>query len=630
MAKQVVGLFDNMSDAHQAVQELTNAGFTADDISIVASNASGEYDTTSGSEAAEGAGAGATGGAVAGGLVGLFVGLGALAIPGIGPVVAAGTLATALGSTAVGAGIGAAAGGLVGGLVGAGIPEDDANIYAEGVRRGGALVTVQAADDTTADRAADILDRYNVVDIDDRGTSYRNSGWSGFDENAGPYTGSTSGSSYATSNRSSDVDAAPSAWEESSKVGTAGGTLAGAATGAAIGSVGGPVGTVIGGIAGAVTGAGVGAAGDAAGEAAVDAATGEDDYSRSSTMGSSPARGESLGSVTDTTGYTTTGTTGTTDYTTTNAATTTRDISANEGEIAIPVVEENIRVGKREVESGGVRVTTSVEATPINEQVTLREETVTIDRRTVDQPVDAATVTEAFREGTFEVRERDEEAVVAKEARIVEEVVVGKQAQERTETITDTVRRTNVDVEQISGQTRTVSDTTLTDTAPTSGYTVSDTTTTSGSTLGTTGTSGDAVQSEWSESSKVGTAGGGLAGAATGAAIGSVGGPVGTVIGGIAGAVTGAGVGAAGDAAGEAAQDAAVGEDDASISGSRTASAPLGGTSSTRYDDISRLPSDEGVIESGLGNAGAATERATGLDLDNSGGTGDRDRRDNF
>jgi len=629
MAKQVVGLFDNMSDAHQAVQELTNAGFTADDISIVANNANGDYDTTDGSEAAEGAGAGATGGAVAGGLLGLFVGLGALAIPGIGPVVAAGTLATALGSTALGAGIGAAAGGLVGGLVGAGIPEDDANIYAEGVRRGGALVTVQAADDTTADRAADILDRYNVVDIDERGTSYRNSGWNGFDENAGPYNASTSRSS---------SDAAPSEWEESSKIGTAGGGLAGAATGAAIGSVGGPVGTVIGGVAGALTGAGVGAAGDAAGEAAADATTGEDDYGRSSTVGTSTARGEALGSVTDTTGttgYTTTGTTGTTGYANTSTTTgTTRDISANEGEIAIPVVEENIRVGTREVESGGVRVTTSVEATPVNEQVTLREEHVTVDRRTVDQPVDASTLTEAFREGTFEVRERDEEAVVAKEARIVEEVVVGKTAEQRTETITDTVRLTNVDVEQITGQTRTVSDTTMTTgTAPTSGYTVADTTTTGGTfgTTGTTGTTGtgDAVQSEWSESSKVGTAGGGLAGAATGAAIGSVGGPIGTVIGGIAGAVTGAGVGAAGDAAGEAAQDAAVGEDDGSMSG-RNASAPLGGTSSTRYDDISRIPSDEGAIESGLGNLGAATERATGLDLDNSGGTGDRDRRDNF
>jgi stress response protein YsnF len=566
MAKNVVGLFDNMSDAHGAVQELTNAGFTSDNISIVANNASGDtvnYDTA-GSEAADGAGAGAVGGAVLGGLGGLLVGLGALAIPGVGPVIAAGTLATALGTTAVGAGLGAAAGGLVGALVGAGIPEDDANIYAEGIRRGGALVTVQAATDADADRAADILDRYNVVDIDERGTSYRESGWSRFDDSAPVST----------------VDSPRSEWDESSKVGTAGGTLAGAATGAAIGSVGGPVGTVIGGVAGAVTGAGVGAAADAAGEAATDATLGEDD-SR--------------------TGYRTASTTGvgsTTDYTTTRIDTAntgfqagTRNIDADQGEIAIPVVEEEIRIGKRAVESGGVRIDTRVEETPVNEQVTLRDERVTVERRPVDQAVDAATLTDAFREGTFEVRERDEEAVVQKEARVVEEVVVNKQVEQRTETIQDSVRRTDVDVQQIPGQTRTT------------GYT--ETTNVNSSNIAGTSTA-DSPRSEWDESSKVGTAGGTLAGAATGAAIGSVGGPVGTVVGGIAGAVTGAGVGAAGDAAGEAAKDATVGEDDAGYR------------------------NREGAIEGGLSKGENALERGTGLDLDRDGDTGQRDPRNNF
>src|ERR687885_29703 len=191
MAKSVVGLFDTSQDAQGAVQELRNAGFSADDISVVANNARGDYDVQDGggSEAAEGAGAGATGGAVLGGMAGLLVGLGALAIPGVGPVVAAGTLATTLGTTAAGAGLGAAAGGLVGALVGAGIPENDANVYAEGVRRGGALVTVRAADDEDADRAADIMDRYNVVDIDERAATYREGGWDHFDENAGPYEG---------------------------------------------------------------------------------------------------------------------------------------------------------------------------------------------------------------------------------------------------------------------------------------------------------------------------------------------------------------------------------------------------------------------------------------------------------
>jgi len=521
MAKQVVGLFDNMQDAHGAVQALRDAGFGADDISVVANNASGGYDTTSGdSEAAEGAAAGATGGAVLGGLGGLLVGLGALAIPGIGPVVAAGSLATALGTTAVGAGLGAAAGGLVGALVGAGIPEDDANVYAEGVRRGGALVTVQAASDSDADRAADILDSYNVVDIDDRGTNYRSSGWSGFDESSGTYGGG---------------DSNQSAWEESSKVGTVGGTVAGAATGAAIGGAGaaggaatgaaigtaggGPIGAVVGGLAGAAVGAAVGAAGDSAGEAAADAATGEDDYNRSSTMNTGTAGGAAIGSATDygttgaTTGYSTTGTTGS------GFQSGTQNISADQGEIAIPVVEEEIRVGKREVESGGVRVETRVEETPVNEQVTLRDEQVRVERRAVDQPVDASTVTNAFQEGTFEVRERDEQAVVQKEARVVEEVVINKETQQRTETIQDTVRRTDVDVQEIGGQTTTT------------GFTETS------STMGTSGT--------------------------------GVGGTMGT------------------------------------------------GT-------------NEGAIESGLGNLGSGTERATGLDLDQSGGVGDRDRSNNY
>lgn len=449
MAKQVVGLFDNMQDAHSAVSELTNAGFTSDDISIVANNSSGQstnYDADTGSEAAEGAGAGAVGGAVLGGLGGLLVGLGALAIPGVGPVIAAGTLATALGTTAVGAGLGAAAGGLVGALVGAGIPEEDANIYAEGVRRGGALVTVQAATDSDADRAADILDRYNVVDIDERGSAYRSSGWSRFDEND---------TSYSTPDRGgmNTADSGRSEWAESSKVGTAGGGVAGAATGAAIGSVGGPVGTVIGGIAGAVTGAGVGAAGDAAGEAASDAATGEDDYDRSRTGRSSMGTGAAIGSATDY-GTTDRSTMGSTTGRSTDFQTGTHDHSTEQGETTIPVIEEEIRVGKRETESGGVRVNTRVEETPVNEQVTLRDETVTVERRRVDQPADASTTTDAFREGTFEVRERDEEAVVSKDARVVEEIVINKDVEQRAETIQDTVRRTDVDVEQIQGQTR--------------------------------------------------------------------------------------------------------------------------------------------------------------------------------
>lgn len=259
MAKTIVGLFDTFPHAQNVVEQLINAGIDRSNVSVVSRNRTGMSDASTESSAAEAAGAGAIGGTVLGGTLGLLVGIGALAIPGIGPVIAAGPLAAALGSTALGAGIGAAAGGLIGALVGAGVPEEDANMYAEGVRRGGTLVTVNA-EDTMADRAYSIMQQNGASDIDTQAAGWRESGWNRFDESAEPYELGDDGASN---------------WEESSKLGTAGGTVAGAATGAAMGSVAGPVGTVIGGVAGAAVGAGVGAAGDAAGEAAEDSADGD-------------------------------------------------------------------------------------------------------------------------------------------------------------------------------------------------------------------------------------------------------------------------------------------------------------------------------------------------------------------
>jgi uncharacterized protein (TIGR02271 family) len=121
-----------------------------------------------------------------------------------------------------------------------------------------------------------------------------------------------------------------------------------------------------------------------------------------------------------------------------------------EGEARIPVIEEELRVGKREVEGGGVRVRTRVVERPVEEVVRLREERVNVERRPVNRPVTEADLN-AFREGQFELRERSEEAVVAKEARVVEEVAVNKEVGERTETVRDTVRSTDVDVEQTGG-----------------------------------------------------------------------------------------------------------------------------------------------------------------------------------
>jgi len=135
----------------------------------------------------------------------------------------------------------------------------------------------------------------------------------------------------------------------------------------------------------------------------------------------------------------------------TESTQTSSKIQDKEGETTIPIVEEEVRVGKRQVSGGGVRVHTHIEEKPVEEQVRLRDESVTVERRAVNRAANESDLT-TFREGEFEVNAIKEEAVVDKQARIVEEVVVKKQATERTETIRDTVRRTEVDVDQVSGQ----------------------------------------------------------------------------------------------------------------------------------------------------------------------------------
>lgn len=130
---------------------------------------------------------------------------------------------------------------------------------------------------------------------------------------------------------------------------------------------------------------------------------------------------------------------------TNNAAT-----AGTTGEMHIPIVEEELQVGKREVSRGGIRVFKRVVERPVQESVQLREEHVHVERHAVNQPATGADI-EAFKEGSFEMRETAEEAVVGKTARVVEEVVIGKDVTERTEQINDTVRRTDVDIEQIPG-----------------------------------------------------------------------------------------------------------------------------------------------------------------------------------
>ncbi len=234
-------LYDRYEDAAQTVQALKDAGIPEDDISLV-SNRAGEtpatigqtgqpsattgYETaaptTTGYEAgttgttgtagygtsatattaglttgapatgaestgaeSTGAGAGASAGTLIGGGLGLLTGLGLLAIPGVGPVVAAGWLV----ATITGAGIGAAGGGLLGSLVGAGVPEDQAHAYTEGVRRGGTLVTVRA-DESRASTIERVLEgrSASAVDLSARRADYQAEGWTGYDPAAEPYT----------------------------------------------------------------------------------------------------------------------------------------------------------------------------------------------------------------------------------------------------------------------------------------------------------------------------------------------------------------------------------------------------------------------------------------------------------
>jgi len=179
--KTVVGTYDNIQTAYAVANDLVSAGFSRNDISVVANDPNKEYsayvddryvDTTD--DVAKGAGIGAA----IGGLGGLLVGLGALAIPGVGPVIAAGPLLAAL----TGAGVGAVTGGIVGALVDLGIPDEEAHIYSEGLRRGHVLVIAQVPD-ASADAVTRIMERPGLVDIHRQADTWRASGWKSFDPN---------------------------------------------------------------------------------------------------------------------------------------------------------------------------------------------------------------------------------------------------------------------------------------------------------------------------------------------------------------------------------------------------------------------------------------------------------------
>lgn len=155
--RRAVGTFANRVQAEQALTQLRNSGFEMQNVSIVSKRdedgdklAGVDVDDEVGNKSGEGASKGAATGGLLGGLTGLLVGIGALAIPGIGPVMTAGAVGTAIASAAAGGAIGAVTGGLVGGLIGLGIPEERAKVYDNAVQQGGYLVLVDGSAEETA------------------------------------------------------------------------------------------------------------------------------------------------------------------------------------------------------------------------------------------------------------------------------------------------------------------------------------------------------------------------------------------------------------------------------------------------------------------------------------------------
>lgn len=174
-------LFDNYTTAKSVVIQLEAAGIPYKDISIVSHRSENQ------TEVGEGAGIGAGLGAALGAGGGLLAGLGMIAIPGIGPVVAAGWLSATLAGAVGGAVAGGAAGGLIGALIDSGVPDEEAHVYAEGVRRGGTLVSVKVSPEQEP-IAQRILADAGGVDVNKRRQYYKEQGWERFDHTSPPYS----------------------------------------------------------------------------------------------------------------------------------------------------------------------------------------------------------------------------------------------------------------------------------------------------------------------------------------------------------------------------------------------------------------------------------------------------------
>jgi len=299
MQHTLVAVFDNRSDAQKALEDLVASGFTRQEVRLSEGDPAGQSSLSS-------------------------------------------STATAGSTTGTDEGIGASFKNFFSDLFGTD-RSDHAQMYSEAVNRGHYVLTLTAASEAEVERGADIVERYNPVDIDEQAQQWQTAGMSAGAMGAG----------------SSGLQQSQSASQQ----------FAQGATG-------------------------------------------------NSNSGS--IQGSNL------------------------AATQRGDATT-----AIPVIQEELKVGKREVQRGGVRIYQRMVETPVNETIGLREEHVNVQRRAVDKLVDPADIA-AFQDTTIELRETAEEAVVEKTARVVEEVVVGKEVTQHNEQITDTVRRTEVEIEQLT------------------------------------------------------------------------------------------------------------------------------------------------------------------------------------
>ena len=338
MAQTVIGIFDNSNQAQNAVEQLVSSGISRDNIDLATSSTSGS--TTDSYQDNDSSNDG-----ISGFFSSLFGG------------------------------------------------DDDANKYSHVARRG-STVTVHTQSREEAERAADLLDQYGAVDVDEQASRYG-------------YTGSSSGLG------------------------------AGAAT------------------------TGMGMASSGMGTDTVRTGMGATNMGMGTTdLTPSGSTSTGMGSVNMNTGASdlASGSTGT-GYTNSDSDLNTTDLNRNNlntdinrdnlnTDQSIPIIEENLQVGKREVETGGVRVRSRIIERPVEEHLRLREEHVHIQRNPVNRPLSDADLNN-FREGTIEMTEHAEVPVVNKEARVVEEVTLGKEVTERDEVVSDTVRKTEVDIDNL-------------------------------------------------------------------------------------------------------------------------------------------------------------------------------------